>query len=165
MCADLPTCYRLLHSSSGVLCVENPWRYYRGGGVEGETKYQLRVINTKADTIWVRNSGEGFWRRRAQCQGSRAVFVQFWFGCAWILHSLIKNAQKSRKRMEPGIVRALRSLKSIQRNRPRAQVALKVARKQFKAVLSRWETAYNKENFYRGIRILLELQRNGSSVL
>src|SRR5436190_7303828 len=77
----------------------------------------------------------------------------------------IKNAQKSRKRMEPEIVRALRSVKSIQRNRPRAQVALKVARKQFKAVLSRWETAYNKENFYRGIRILLELQRNGSSVL
>jgi hypothetical protein len=32
-------------------------------------------------------------------------------------------------------------------------------------VLSRWETAYNKENFYRGIRILLELQRNGSSTL
>ena len=37
--------------------------------------------------------------------------------------------------------------------------------KQFKAVLSRWETAYNKENFYRGIRILLELQRKGSSKL
>jgi hypothetical protein len=44
-------------------------------------------------------------------------------------------------------------------------VALKNATKQFKAVLSRWETAYNKENFYRGIRILLELQRNGSSAL
>jgi hypothetical protein len=77
----------------------------------------------------------------------------------------IGNAQKSRKRIEPEIVKAFRSIKSIQRNRPRAQVALKIARKQFKAVLSRWETAYNKENFYRGIRILLELQRNGSSVL
>src|SRR5439155_438262 len=76
-----------------------------------------------------------------------------------------KNAQKSRKRMEPEIVKALRSVKSIQRNRPRAEVALKDARKQFKAVLSRWETAYDKENFYRGIRILLELQRNGSSAL
>jgi hypothetical protein len=62
----------------------------------------------------------------------------------------IGNAQKSRKRIEPEIVKAFRSIKSIQRNRPRAQVALKVARKQFKAVLSRWETAYNKENFYRG---------------
>ena len=77
----------------------------------------------------------------------------------------IKNAQKSRKRIEPEIVDALGSLRTIQRNRPRAQVALKTASKQFKAVLSRWETAYNKENFYRGIRILLELQRNGSSKL
>jgi hypothetical protein len=31
--------------------------------------------------------------------------------------------------------------------------------------LSRWDTAYKKENFYRGIRILLELQRQGSSKL
>ena len=30
-----------------------------------------------------------------------------------------------------------------------------------KTVLQRWEIAYNKENFYRGIRILLELQRSG----
>jgi len=72
----------------------------------------------------------------------------------------IRNAQKSRKRIEPEIVEALRSVRSIQRNRPRAQVALKNANKQFKAVLSRWETAYDKENFYRGIRILLELQRS-----
>ncbi len=53
----------------------------------------------------------------------------------------------------------------MRRNRPRALVALKKANHAFKAVLSRWETAYNKENFYRGIRILLELQRNGSSKL
>ena len=77
----------------------------------------------------------------------------------------IKNARNSRKRLEPEIVEALRSVKSIRRNRPRAQVSLKTAKKQFKTVLSRWETAYNKENFYRGIRILLELQRNGSSTL
>ena len=77
----------------------------------------------------------------------------------------IKNARNSRKRLEPEIVEALRSVKSIRRNRPRAQVALKTAKKQFKTVLSRWETAYNKENFYRGIRILLELQRKGSSTL
>jgi hypothetical protein len=77
----------------------------------------------------------------------------------------IRNAQKSRKQIEPEIVKALRSVKSIQRNRPRARVALRDANNQFKAVLKRWETAYNKENFYRGIRILLELQRNGSSVL
>ena len=77
----------------------------------------------------------------------------------------IKNAQKSRKRIEPEIVEALRSVMSMRRNRPRALVALKKANHAFKAVLSRWETAYDKENFYRGIRILLELQRNGSSKL
>jgi len=77
----------------------------------------------------------------------------------------IKNARNSRKRLEPEIVEALRSVKSIQRNRPRAHVALKNANKQVKAILNRWETAYNKENFYRGIRVLLELQRNGSSAL
>jgi hypothetical protein len=77
----------------------------------------------------------------------------------------IKNAQKSRKRIEPEIVETLHSMISMRRNRPRAQVALKKANHEFKAVLSRWETAYNKENFYRGIRILLELQRNGSSKL
>ena len=42
---------------------------------------------------------------------------------------------------------------------------MNVARSELKAVLRRWEIAYNKENFYRGIRVLLELQRNGSSNL
>jgi hypothetical protein len=77
----------------------------------------------------------------------------------------IKNAQKSRKSNETEIVDALRSIKSIQKNRPRAQAALKAARKRLKAVLGRWDTAYSKENFYRGIRILLELQRKGYSKL
>jgi hypothetical protein len=77
----------------------------------------------------------------------------------------IKNAQQSRKRIEPEIVEALRSLIRMRKDRPRAQVAIKKANHEFKAALSRWETAYNKENFYRGIRILLELQRNGSSKL
>ncbi len=39
------------------------------------------------------------------------------------------------------------------------------ASKEVKAVLGRWELVYNEESFYRGIRILLELQRNGSSKL
>ena len=42
----------------------------------------------------------------------------------------IKNGRNSRKRIEPEIVKALRSVKSIRRNRPRAQVALKNATKQ-----------------------------------
>jgi hypothetical protein len=77
----------------------------------------------------------------------------------------IKNAQKSRKSIEPDIVDALRAVKSIQKSRPRAQVALKDARKRLKTVLSRWDTAFSKENFYRGIRTLLELQQNGFSKL
>jgi hypothetical protein len=57
----------------------------------------------------------------------------------------IKNAQKGRKRIEPEIVGALRSVRSIQRNRPGAQVALKNARSQFKAGSSRWKTAYTRK--------------------
>ncbi len=53
----------------------------------------------------------------------------------------------------------------LRKNRPRARVAFRNAEKELRAVLNRWETAYNKENFCRGIRILLELQRNGSSQL
>jgi hypothetical protein len=49
----------------------------------------------------------------------------------------IRNAQRSRKRIEPEIVQALRVVKSIRRNHPRARVALKKASKQFKAVLGR----------------------------
>jgi hypothetical protein len=77
----------------------------------------------------------------------------------------IGNARTSRKRIEPEIVRAFRTLMRLSKDRPRARVAIKNAGKEFRAVLDRWETAYNKENFYRGIRILLELQRNGSSKL
>jgi len=32
-----------------------------------------------------------------------------------------------------------------------------------RTALNRWETAYTKESFYRGLRVLLELQWNGSS--
>ena len=77
----------------------------------------------------------------------------------------IENARTSRKRIEPEIVQSLRSLKRIRKTRPRAHVAIKNAGKEVRAVLNRWEMAYNKENFYRGIRILLELQRNGASKL
>jgi len=77
----------------------------------------------------------------------------------------IHNARTSRKRLEPEIVRNLRSLKQLRKTRPRARVALKAAQAGLKQVLQRWELAYNKENFYRGIRILLELERNGTSNL
>jgi len=59
----------------------------------------------------------------------------------------IENARKSRKRIEPEIGEALRSVKRIQRNRPRAKVALRNANKESKAVVSRWETASGKGEF------------------
>jgi hypothetical protein len=77
----------------------------------------------------------------------------------------IRNARSSRKGIEPEIVQSLSALRRLRKNRPRARVAMNVARSELKAVLRRWEIAYNKENFYRGIRVLLVLQRNGSSNL
>jgi hypothetical protein len=77
----------------------------------------------------------------------------------------IGNARTSRKRVEPEIVAALRSFMRLRKNRPRARAAIRNARKELRVVLNRWEIAYRKENFYRGIRVLLELQRNGSSKL
>jgi hypothetical protein len=77
----------------------------------------------------------------------------------------IQNSRNSRKKIEPEIVRGLRTLVKLRKNRPRARGAQQQPAKTLKTVLTRWETAYNKENFYRGIRILLELQRSGSSKL
>ena len=77
----------------------------------------------------------------------------------------IRNARASRKRIEPEIAGGVRSLKRLRIRRPKARVAIRNAQKELRSVLDRWETAYRKENFYRGIRILLELQRDGSSTL
>ena len=77
----------------------------------------------------------------------------------------IKNARGSRKRIEPEIAEGFRSLKRLGVRKPRARVAIRNAQSELRSVLNRRETAYRKENFYRGIRILLELQRDGSSTL
>jgi hypothetical protein len=77
----------------------------------------------------------------------------------------IRNAKGSRKRIEPEIAQGLRSLKRLRKDRPRARVAIRNAQRKLRSVLERWEMAYRKENFYRGIRVLLELQRDGSSAL
>ncbi|PYV48683.1 MAG: hypothetical protein DMG94_02850 [Acidobacteria bacterium] len=77
----------------------------------------------------------------------------------------IKNARNSRKRIEPEIVAGLRSFRRLQKDRPRARVAIRNAQRELRRVLDRWEMAYEKENFYRGIRVLLELQRDGMSRL
>jgi hypothetical protein len=75
----------------------------------------------------------------------------------------IQNAKTSRKRLEPGLVLAFSALKRLRKKRPNARVAIETAGKNLRAALNHWETAYNKESFYRGLRVLLALQRNGSS--
>jgi hypothetical protein len=75
----------------------------------------------------------------------------------------IQNARASRKRFEPEIVRTFGDLKRLRKTRPKARVTIKNAGKELRIALDRWETAYKKEAFYRGLRVLLELQRNGSS--
>jgi hypothetical protein len=77
----------------------------------------------------------------------------------------IKNARNSRKRIEPEIASAFQSFRRLQKDRPRARVAIRNAQKELREVLTRWEVAYQKEAFYRGIRVLLELQRSGISKL
>ena len=75
----------------------------------------------------------------------------------------IQNARASRKRLEPEIVRIFRDLKRLRKSRPNALVTINKSRKALRTALDLWDTAYKKETFYRGLRILLELQRNGSS--
>jgi hypothetical protein len=77
----------------------------------------------------------------------------------------IANAHTSRKRLEPGIEKCLHNLRLLRRNHPAARVAIRNTERELSVLLSHWETAYRKENFYRGIRVLLELQREGSSML
>jgi hypothetical protein len=67
--------------------------------------------------------------------------------------------------VEPEVAAAFQSFMWLKKNRPRARAAIRNAQKELRLALNRWEIAYQKENFYRGIRILLELQRNGSSKL
>src|SRR6185437_6233853 len=75
----------------------------------------------------------------------------------------IQNARASRKLFEPEIVRAFEYLKRLRKTRPNAHMTIKNSSKELKTALDRWETAYRKETFYRGLRVLLELQRNGAS--
>jgi hypothetical protein len=77
----------------------------------------------------------------------------------------IDNARRSRKRIEPEIDRCLRKLRSLRKNHPAARVAARDAKRELNRLLRRWETAYHKESFYRGIRVLLEVQREGSTRL
>lgn len=77
----------------------------------------------------------------------------------------IENARTSRKQVEPSLNLGFRKLHSLRDKHPRAKARIREANKLLKALLRQWEVKYQKENFYRGIRILLEIQRAGSSTL
>jgi hypothetical protein len=47
----------------------------------------------------------------------------------------------------------------------KALKSFRCLKKELRAVLHRWETAYSKENFYRGIRILLDSQASKATQL
>jgi len=69
----------------------------------------------------------------------------------------IRNARRSRKRIEPEIAEGFRSLKRLRIGRPRARVAIRNAQSELRLILDRWETAYRKENFYRASPVRPEL--------
>lgn len=75
----------------------------------------------------------------------------------------IDNARTSRKRIEPSIKKCLSKLQSLRKNHPRATSTIKNATKELRDILNQWELRYRKEAFYRGIRTLLEIDRDGSS--
>jgi hypothetical protein len=75
----------------------------------------------------------------------------------------IDNARTSRKRIEPSIKKCLSKLQSVRKNHPRSKSAIKNATKDLRDILNQWELNYRKEAFYRGVRTLLEIDREGSS--
>ena len=77
----------------------------------------------------------------------------------------IANAHASRKRLEPAVTEGLRKLRLLRKNHPAAKVATWNAEKKLRTLLRLWETAYQKESFYRGVRVLIELQRQWYSIL
>jgi len=76
----------------------------------------------------------------------------------WVL-----RARRSRKNLEPEVVRAMTKLRRLGKARPNAHATIKAARQELTALLRAWELSYRKETFYNGLRALLELSREGSS--
>ena len=75
----------------------------------------------------------------------------------------IARARRSRKNLEPDVLRAMRKAQRLGKKRPKAHATIKTARQELKALLRAWELAYRKETFYNGVRVLLEISRNGNS--
>jgi hypothetical protein len=75
----------------------------------------------------------------------------------------IDRAREARKRREAELAAAMEEVKALREERPRARVAIMDADARLKRLLNDWEASYEKECFYNGLRILLELDRDGAS--
>jgi hypothetical protein len=75
----------------------------------------------------------------------------------------IERARVARKNREDDLAKAMQKLQKLLVDRPRATAAIKAAQSELKLLLKDWETSYQKEGFYHGLRILLELSRDGKS--
>lgn len=75
----------------------------------------------------------------------------------------IERARSSRKSREPAVVKAMRKVYRLRVARPNAKVTIRAADQSLRGALRAWELAYQKESFYNGVRVLMELQRDGES--
>jgi hypothetical protein len=75
----------------------------------------------------------------------------------------IDRARDARKSREGDLAKAMAKLQDLRLNRPKASVAIKAAEAELKVLLADWESSYQKESFYNGIRVLLELSRDGAT--
>lgn len=75
----------------------------------------------------------------------------------------IKRARGARKSREGDVAAAMRKLQRLRTKRPKAYATIKAAEAELRTLLKDWELSYQKETFYNGLRILLELSREGES--
>lgn len=87
----------------------------------------------------------------------------WWKVTANIPPNWIERAKAARKSREDDVAKAMTKLRDLRENRPRATVAIKGAQAELKVLLADWETSYQKEAFYNGLRVLMELSREGTS--
>ena len=75
----------------------------------------------------------------------------------------IARARRSRKSLEPDLAVSMKKLQRLRKKRPNARATIKAAEQDLKRLLKSWGLAYQKESFYSGLRVLLEISRNGES--
>ena len=113
-----------------------------------------------------------WYSKRGHFKRSQAFFIECWIGRARVHqipseHPASVETQCSKfhvSRIEPKIVHSLR-VEAFEKKSTASASCDGRETEAVKGSFASWEIANNKENFYRGIRILLKLQRSGSSNL